>query len=129
MGPWVQGAAQRQQLREDEAGAFGGQTSGGRGRNRSPSLCACPSEKGGVKATWAVCTRRFWSHVSDHSQGKTGFGGDAYFICRLVIWETKPSARQAAVISEAKVSNEDSVDRIRNRDNQGGRDRNTSLSP
>lgn len=47
--------------------------------------------------------------------GHNGFGGDAYFMCRCVILETKPRASQAAVISEAKVSPKDTVGRIRNR--------------
>lgn len=69
----------------------------------------CPhSVKGGIGAAWAVCA----PHVSPHSQGKMGFGGDAYFTCRWVILETKSSASQAAVISEAKVSHKDTVGRI-----------------
>lgn len=50
--------------------------------------------------------------MSHHSQNKRVSWSDVYFICRLVVLETKFSASWAAVISEVKASNKDSVDRI-----------------
>lgn len=50
--------------------------------------------------------------MSHHSQSKMVSWGDVYFIWRLVALETKLSASWAAVISEVKVTNRDSVNRI-----------------
>ena len=49
--------------------------------------------KEGIKTVWAVRTRQFWSHVSNYSQSKMVSWDDAYFLCRLVIWEIKSSVR------------------------------------
>lgn len=100
----------------------------GRGGNRSPSLRAWPKgswqppprQDTRTEAASPVCAGQFWGHVSAHSRSKVCSWGDAYSRCRLVVSETNSSASQAAVISEAKVSNEGSADRTPHGDEQGG---------
>lgn len=102
-----------------QLGAFGGPTPGWQGRKQE-SFPPCvapgswqppPRQDMQTEAASPVCAGQFWGHVSAHSRSKVCSWGDAYSRCRLVVSETNSSASQAAVISEAKVSNEGSADR------------------